>query len=60
MYDSNFSFSDKIKTTLKKEGTEYILKYKPDHKWLTDEERVYPVTIDPTVDTKDCSGQAFL
>lgn len=53
MYDSNFSFSDKIKTTLKKEGTEYILTYKPDYKWLTDEERVYPVTIDPTVDTKD-------
>ena len=52
MYDSNFSFSDKIKTTLKKEGTEYILTYKPDHKWLTDEERAYPVTIDPTVDTR--------
>lgn len=52
MYDSNFSFSDKIKTTLKKEGTEYILTYKPDYKWLTDEERAYPVTIDPTVDTR--------
>lgn len=52
MYDSNFSFSDKIKTTLKKEGTEYILTYMPDHKWLTDEERAYPVTIDPTVDTR--------
>lgn len=53
MYDSDFSFSVKIETTLKKEGTEYILTYKPDYKWLTDEERVYPVTIDPTVDTKD-------
>lgn len=52
MYDSNFSFSDKIKTTLKKEGTEYILTYMPDHKWLTNEERAYPVTIDPTVDTR--------
>lgn len=52
MYDSNFSFSDKIKTTLKKEGAEYILTYMPDHKWLTDEERAYPVIIDPTVDTR--------
>ncbi|MDE6103858.1 MAG: DNRLRE domain-containing protein, partial [Oscillospiraceae bacterium] len=52
MYDSNFAFSSEIKTTLKKEGTEYILTYKPDHKWLTDEERAYPVTIDPTVDTR--------
>ena len=52
MYDSNFSFSDKIKTTLKKEGAEYILTYMPNHKWLTDEERAYPVIIDPTVDTR--------
>ena len=53
MYDSNFAFSDKIKTILKKEGKEYILTYSPDHEWLADEEREYPVTIDPTVDTRD-------
>ena len=52
MYDSNFFFFFLVKITLRKEGTEYILTYKPDHKWLTDEERAYPVTIDPTVDTR--------
>ena len=52
MYDSDFEFSDEIKTKLKKDKTEYILTYEPDHKWLTDEKRAYPVTIDPTVQTK--------
>lgn len=52
MYDSNFAFSDKIKTTLKKDGTEYILTYAPDYEWLTDKDRAYPVTVDPTVSTK--------
>ena len=52
MYDKNFEFSDEIKTKLKKDGSEYVLTYEPDHKWLTDGERAYPVTIDPTVQTK--------
>ncbi len=52
MYDKSFEFSDEIKTKLKKDGAEYILTYEPDYKWLTDEDRVYPVTIDPTVQTK--------
>lgn len=52
MYDGDFAFSDKIKTKLKKDGSEYILTYEPDYEWLVDEERAYPVTIDPTVSTK--------
>lgn len=52
MYDENFEFSDEIKTTLEEDGSEYILTYEPDNKWLTNEERAYPVTIDPTVQTK--------
>ena len=52
MYDSNFAFSDEVETTLKKEGKEYILTYAPDHEWLADKERAYPVTVDPTVSTK--------
>jgi len=51
MYDENFEFSSDIKTTLKKEGEEYILTYAPDHEWLADKERAYPVTVDPTVTT---------
>lgn len=52
MYDSDFEFSNEIETTLKKDGSEYILTYAPDYEWLADEERVYPVTVDPTVSTK--------
>ena len=52
MYDSDFAFSGEIETTLKKEGAEYILTYAPDYEWLADEERVYPVTVDPTISTK--------
>ena len=52
MYDENFEFSSEIKTKLKKDGEEYILTYEPDQKWLTDEERAYPVTVDPTISTK--------
>ena len=53
MYDSDFEFSSEIETTLKKDGSEYILTYAPDYEWLAYEEREYPVTIDPTVDTRD-------
>ena len=52
MYDGEFEFSDKIKTTLEEENGEYILTYEPDNEWLSAEERAYPVTIDPTIDTK--------
>ncbi len=52
MYDENFEFSDEIETTLEKDGSEYVLTYEPSHEWLTDGERAYPVTIDPTVQTK--------
>ena len=52
MYDKNFEFSSEIKTTLKKDGTEYILTYAPDNAWLTDKDRAYPVTVDPTISTK--------
>ena len=49
MYDESYEFSDNIKTNLKKDGSEYILTYTPNYKWLSDENRAYPVTIDPTI-----------
>ncbi len=49
MYDEGFEFSDNIKTNLKKDGSGYILTYTPNYKWLSDENRTYPVTIDPTI-----------
>lgn len=49
MYDESYEFSDNIKTNLKKDGSEYILTYTPNYKWLSDENRTYPVTIDPTI-----------
>ena len=51
MYDESSDFSDDIKTNLKKDGSEYILTYTPNYKWLADEDRTYPVTIDPTITT---------
>ena len=49
MYDESYEFSDNIKTNLKKDGSEYILTYAPNYKWLSDENRAYPVIIDPTI-----------
>ncbi len=56
MYDSEYEISNEIKTTLKEDGEEYILTYEPEIDWLTDEERVYPVTVDPSINsTQDAS-----
>ena len=49
MYDESYEFSNNIKTNLKKDGSEYILTYAPNYKWLSDENRAYPVIIDPTI-----------
>ncbi|MBO5196369.1 MAG: DNRLRE domain-containing protein, partial [Clostridia bacterium] len=50
MYDAAGEISEDIKVSLKKnsDGT-YTYALKPDKKWLEDEERVYPVVIDPPV-----------
>ncbi len=66
MFDSNNVESYNILTTLDKTKDGYILTYKPDSEWLRDKSRVYPVTIDPTVNATDtvisaytCSGGGY-
>lgn len=48
MKDAAGAQSDQISLALKDEGDFYAITLTPDTAWITDEERVYPVTIDPT------------
>ncbi len=51
MRDASFSVSDSIAVELfEKNGTTYI-SYTPNEEWLNDENRVYPVLIDPSFTT---------
>ena len=49
MFDSDFAYCDAIEVQVQvtDSGFDYILL--PDEEWLNSSERVYPVTIDPTV-----------
>lgn len=51
MYDGKLEFTDKINLQLKKNKNKYELTVTPDREWLESEERVFPVTIDPTIQT---------
>jgi hypothetical protein len=37
-----------LKTTVVQDGDGWLLTLSADHRWLADEDRVYPVTVDPT------------
>ncbi len=51
MYDEKGSKSYDIETKLEETEDGYILTLVPSDKWLKDKERVYPVTIDPTIES---------
>ncbi len=53
MFDSSLEYSSDIEITLDKDENtkEYILTIIPNKEWIESEERVYPITIDPTVST---------
>ena len=51
MYDGKLEFTDKIDVKLEQEDEKYIITIDPDKEWLNDEERVFPVVIDPTIQT---------
>ncbi|MHB8963176.1 MAG: RICIN domain-containing protein, partial [Saccharofermentanales bacterium] len=51
MVDSKYEYSHKITVTIEKIGKEYKLTILADREWLDARERVYPVTIDPTLQT---------
>ncbi|MBR2327549.1 MAG: DNRLRE domain-containing protein [Clostridia bacterium] len=51
MEDANGEYSDDISVTLSPTSSKnkYILTYTPAYEWLSSDDRVYPVTVDPTV-----------
>ncbi|MDT8719689.1 discoidin domain-containing protein, partial [Clostridium sp. 19966] len=51
MYDAKESQSDAVKVSLDKTKNGYSLTVTPDSDWLNSSDRVYPVTIDPPVET---------
>lgn len=53
MYDSDNKYSDSVSYTLEQESIndEYILTISADNEWIDSEETVFPVVIDPVVQT---------
>lgn len=51
MYDNKLEFSSDIDVKLENEDGKYIVTLIPNKKWLNTEERIYPVTIDPSIIT---------
>ncbi len=51
MYDSDLEFSSDITLIPKKVKGGYEITLQADNNWLTSEERVYPITIDPVIAT---------
>ena len=52
MYDEAGESSSAFIVTIAEEDGKLIVTYAPDMKWLNDEGRVWPVVIDPTIDSK--------
>lgn len=59
MLDAEESICEDVTVSLEESENGYILTYVPNHEWLSDENTVYPITIDPTVTVlgNDSSGQ---
>lgn len=50
MYDASGKASDKVSYSLEKSnGHKYIFTLTADSDWINADERVFPVTVDPTV-----------
>jgi hypothetical protein len=49
MFDSKKASSEDINVDIKKQGNVYRLMVTPNENWLNSPERVYPVTVDPSV-----------
>lgn len=51
MFDASGTSNEDIKVEVYRSREGNIIKYTPSFEWLSDKERVYPVTIDPTLTT---------
>ena len=57
MWDANDVYSESIDVTLSNNGNgKYTLTISPDHNWMDDANRVYPITIDPPIYTSSSSS----
>ncbi|MGN0178101.1 MAG: DNRLRE domain-containing protein, partial [Monoglobaceae bacterium] len=57
MLDAKYEYSDKVSYSLSaKNKHKYEITISADSEWLNSSERVFPVTIDPAVKTKQSSG----
>ena len=57
MMDSAGEYSNAVQYTLEQQENGYLLTVLPDINWLTAENLVYPVTIDPTILSKENESQ---
>ncbi|SHJ09847.1 RHS repeat-associated core domain-containing protein [Clostridium amylolyticum] len=51
MYDSNNNYSENIEFKVKEFKDGYNITIIPDEKWLNEDSRVYPITLDPPIET---------
>ena len=49
MFDANGEISTDIEVSLSQSGNKYVLTLTPSQNWLSDNQRTYPVTIDPVI-----------
>lgn len=49
MFDANNERSDEVYYEIEQQDGEYILTVKADENWLNDENRAFPVTVDPNI-----------
>ena len=61
MYDSNDEYSEEVYyELLHVEGDKYLLTVTADESWINDEERAFPVTVDPTVTSSSSIVDTYL
>ena len=63
MWDANYALSNDISVTLTDLGNgNYTLMITPSAEWMNDEERAFPVTVDPTITTtaQNATSSAFV
>lgn len=53
MFDASGANSEDIGVEVYRSGEGNIIKYTPSFEWLSDKNRVYPVTVDPTFETNN-------
>lgn len=56
LVDAAFEYSYDVKVTIEQSGSSCKIKYTPDEKWLNSDDRVYPITLDPSVTTNEYSS----